>query len=385
MTEDWKYYFKKSTYKVCPSFEAEVCDLLHAQVSCLHDLKHFKTEDFDIAIIGVADGRCSVNKGVADFPDAVRPFLYGLRSLTKPVKIIDFGNVLGRTVDDRYRVIEDLVNHLVSCNVLPLVLGGSQDYTIPMAGAIKQVNNAFRLSVVDAKIDWVTPEKDFSSNGFLGLLCSAKERCPYDLSIVGVQKYLYSHYQEEQMKKASFDLLRLGEIRQKGLKHAEPWLRDADLVSFDLNCVKQADQPACNLPRPNGFTGEEFCQLSWYAGMSDKLKALGFFELDAGCDLKSQGVALAAQAIWHVMEGYCLRYNDFPVKALDDYVQHIVHLDEYELNIRFYHNPENDRWWVEIPGCDHNDIVACSRGDFEDASKKDIPERWFRFVRKKVL
>jgi len=385
VTEDWKYYFAKSKFKIRPSFEGEGKDLLLSQVSILHDLDHYNLNDFDIALIGVADARYSLHKGVAGFPDAVRPFLYGLRALSKSLKILDLGNVLGKTIDDRYVVIEDVIKELVKKSVLPIVIGGSQDYTIPMAGAIKHIDHSFRLSVVDAKIDWVMPNKDFSSNGFLGLLYSDKKRRPYDLSVVGVQKYLFSQYQEEQMKNASFDFLRLGEIRQKGMILAEPWLRDADLISCDLTSLKQSDQPAHNFPMPNGLTGDEFCQLSWYAGLSDKLKAIGFFELDVEKDLNAQGVVLGAQAVWHVMEGFSLRYSDFPVKELDSYSQFIVHLDDYEFDIRFYNNPKNDRWWVEVPGEEHSEIVACSRADFEDASKKDIPERWFRFVKKKAL
>ncbi len=386
MVEDWKHYFDKSVFKIVPAFEGEIDDLLFSQVSSLHDLDRVDLSDFDIAILGIADARHSVLKGVSGFPDAVRPLLYGLRTLSKTLNILDLGNVLGKTVDDRYCAIEDVVSELVMHNIFPILIGGSQDYTIPMSGAIKQQNNAFRLSVVDAKIDWVHPEKDYSSDSFLGLLCSDEKRKPYDLSLVGVQKYLYSQYQEEQLKDNSYDILRLGQIRQKGMKAAEPWLRDADVISFDFTSIKQTDQPAHNGTMPNGFTGDEFCQMAWYAGLSDKLKCLGFFNMDVEKDIHTQGVGLGAQSIWHALEGFALRYNDFPVKELDSYRQYIVHLDDYEIDIKFFNNPINDRWWVEVPGeDDQKGIVACSRLDFEEASKNDIPERWFRFIKKNEL
>nr|WP_321406110.1 arginase family protein [uncultured Carboxylicivirga sp.] len=385
MTEDWKHYFEPGSYKTHLSFEGEKNDFLFSQITCLHDLVYEKIEDFDVALIGVPDGRYSVNKGVAKFPDCSRSFLMGLRILSKPIKILDLGNLLGLTINDRYSALQDVLTILIEKKVFPIVIGGSQDYTIPLAGAIKHIDNTFRLSVVDAKIDWVLPEKDFSSDGFLGLMCSDKERQPFDLSIVGVQKYLYSHYQEEQMKKASFDFLRLGEIRNKGIKVAEPWLRDADGVSFDFRCIKQSDQPAHTMPMPNGFSGEEFCQLCWYAGISDNLKVAGFFELDVDNDQQQQGTALGAQALWYVLEGFCNRYKDYPVKELDLYSQYIVHLSDYEMDIKFYNNPVNDRWWVEVPLDEDNRVVACSRADFDEVSKNEIPERWFRFVNKKRM
>lgn len=386
MVEDWQHYFNKSVFKIVPSFEGEDDDLLLSQIVSLHDLDRVDLSDFDMAVLGVADGRHSNLKGVAGLPDAIRPHLYGLRTLSKPMKILDLGNIRGNTVDDRYCAIEEIISVLVEHKVFPILIGGSQDYTIPLSGAIKKYTNAFRLSVVDAKIDWVHPEKDFSSDGFLGLLCSDEKRKPFDLSLIGVQKYLYSKYQEEQIKDNAYDLLRLGQIRQKGMKEAEPWLRDADVISFDFTSVKQNDQPAHLGIMPNGFGGDEFCQLAWYAGLSDKLKAIGFFNLDIEQDVKSQGLGLAAQAVWHALEGFTLRYNDFPVKELDSYRQYIVHLEDYEIDIKFFNNPENDRWWLEVPGDGKNKaIVACSRDEFEEASKNDIPERWFRFIKKNEL
>jgi len=385
VSEDWKHYFEQSLNKTYFSFEGEESDYLLSQVTFFHQIEKLDLEEFDVAIIGVADGRYSVNKGVADYPNVCRSYLFGLRSLVKSIKILDLGNLLGKTVDDRYRALEDIVTILVRNDVLPVVIGGSQDYTISLSGAIKNINDTFRLSVVDAKIDWVIPEKDFSSHGYLGLLSSDKNRKPYDLSVIGVQRYFYSRYQEQKMKKASFDFLRLGEIRQKGLPIAEPWLRDADAVSFDLNSIKQSDQPAHSFPMPNGFSGNEFCQLCWYAGISDQLKVVGFFELDINADVNSLGSMLGAQGVWHVLEGFCSRYNDFPVKNLDDYSQYIVHLDDYEIDIRFYNNPSNGRWWVEVPSAEGKQIVACSKDEFEEASKNELPERWYRFINKKVL
>ena len=94
---------------------------------------------------------------------------------------------------------------------------------------------------------------------------------------------------------------------------------------------------------------------------------------------------MKSQAIWHILEGIALRYNDYPVKDLDEYRQFIVQLEEYDLTIKFYNNPDNDRWWVEIPGESVPEVVACARRDFESASDNEIPEKWFRFINKKKL
>ncbi|MCT4648600.1 MAG: arginase family protein [Carboxylicivirga sp.] len=386
MTEDLTHYFKESTFRTIPAFAGEFDDRLESQIISFHKQERINWDKVDVAIIGVADGRWSSKKGVDKTPDLLRPYLYGLRTVSKPLNIVDMGNVLGATVDDRYTALEEVVYQLIQEEVLPLVIGGSQDYTLPLCGALKKKIDQFRLAVVDSRIDWQSPDRDFSSEAFLGYLCDDDRRTPRDLSVIGVQKYLYSNWQEKKLLNRYFDFLRMGQIRQEGHRVAEPWLRDADAVSFDMTVVRQCDQPAHELPMPNGLTGEELCQFGWYAGLSDKLKVIGLFELDTLLDINNQGVGLGAQLVWHILEGIALRYKDYPVKALEGYRQFVVHLEDYEFDITFYHNQENDRWWVEIPGKDkQTEVMACGRADFETASKNEIPERWFRFIRKNKL
>ena len=69
---------------------------------------------------------------------------------------------------------------------------------------------------------------------------------------------------------------------------------------------------------------------------------------------------------------------------MDTYRQFFVFLEDYELEIKFYNNPENNRWWVEIPVDNGTvEVIACSQADFNIASANEIPEKWFRFIQKK--
>ncbi len=386
MTEDWIHYFETAPCEIVPSFEGEYEDRLVSQILHLKNNNQVDWDTIDAVLIGVNDARNTTHKGCAKAPNAIRQYLYGLRTISNNFKLLDMGNIRGKTIDDRYRAIEDITKELIEMSVIPIVIGGGQDYTVPMAKAINDVLTQYRLAIVDSKIDWLSPEKDFSSASYLGYLSNDPKNAPRDLTILGIQKYLYSENQENKVKNASYDFFRIGELRQHGHKEAEPYIRDADLISVDMTSIRQCDQPARHLPMPNGLSGEEFCQLMWYAGQSDKLKSIGLFELDIDLDFNNQGAVLAAQAIWHILEGIALRYNDYPAKELDSYRQFIVHLQDYELDIKFYNNPDNDRWWVEIPNeTNQPEIVACRRHDFEAASDLEIPERWFRFIKKKSL
>ena len=384
MTEDWIHYFDYTKPNIINAFECEDSERLCAQISSLHNVTHLDWDSYDIALIGIPDSRNSVHKGCDKTPDQVRNYLWGLRKLSKPLNIIDLGNLRGNTIDDRYKALEEIVSELSRQNIIPIIIGGSQDYTLPMAKGINKHLSKYNLAVIDSKIDWLLSGQDYSASSFLGHLCNHTEIAPFDLSIIGAQRYLYSEPQENKIHSSAYEIYRLGQIRQFGCSSAEPFLRDADLVSVDMTAVRQSDQPSHIIPQPNGLSAEELCQLMWYAGQSDRLKCFGIFELDNQTDTNNLGTSLKAQSLWHILEGIALRYKDYPVKELDTYRQFFVFLEDYELEIKFYNNPENDRWWVEIPVTEGNiEVISCGRADFEVASSNEIPEKWFRFIQKK--
>ena len=104
---------------------------------------------------------------------------------------------------------------------------------------------------------------------------------------------------------------RIGRLRQNLFK-AEPILRDTDILSIDMNVVRQADAPAATHPSPNGFKGEEVCQLLQYAGTSDRISIIGLFGMENKYDQRGQTAALAAQMLWHFIEGLDNRAGDYP-------------------------------------------------------------------------
>ena len=96
--------------------------------------------------------------------------------------------------------------------------------------------------------------------------------------------------------KLYFDSYRLGQIRDK-IEDAEPIIRQADMLSFDITSIKHADAPANPNALPNGLYAEEACQIMRYAGMSDKLTSLGIYELNPAFDISGKTSHLAAQMI----------------------------------------------------------------------------------------
>ena len=146
--------------------------------------------------------------------------------------------------------------------------------------------------------------------------------------------------------------------------------------------------PASPESRPNGLTGEEFCQLARYAGYSDRLTAIGFFEHDPSRDGDGRGGQLLAEAIWCFLEGVMHRIGDHPRGSTADYLQYRVVLEDEDHEVVFYKSPRSDRWWMDIPtpGAGNRKgrllLIPCTYADYQAAATGHLPDRWWRTQQK---
>jgi hypothetical protein len=124
---------------------------------------------------------------------------------------------------------------------------------------------------------------------------------------------------------------------------AEPHLRNADIISIDLGAVKAGEIGVAH-GAPNGFSAVQLCQISKYAGISDKVTSIGFFSEQA---LGVLGSSLLAEAIWYFMQGYFSRVGDFPFGSKADYTKFTVFMDEVARELIFYKSNKSARWWMD--------------------------------------
>ena len=99
------------------------------------------------------------------------------------------------------------------------------------------------------------------------------------------------------MDKLYFDVHRLGAFSGK-INLVEPVIRNANMVSFDLSAIRSSDACGNANASPNGFYGDEACQICRYAGMNDKLSSIGFYEYNPSLDAHEQTAMLLAQMVW---------------------------------------------------------------------------------------
>jgi formiminoglutamase len=344
----------------------------------------FKDNKIDVAILGVPEERNALNKGCAEAPRMVRKWLYGMRNVSSGKRIADVGDVKGNALNDRYLALKEVVEFFVSEGVFVLLIGGSQDLTLPACGFINNIEKgASNISIVDAFLDIDIEGSDFSSSAFLHKMADDLEDKINEITVLGNQNYYCSPGQEQYMKDHFFPCVRLKDLKGNAIDGAEVVLRDSIFLSFDFLSIEQ--QPG--LPKggfmPNGFSNAEACRIFWYAGASDVLKVAGLFNVDIREEDENKNSAIiAAQMLWHLLEGMGARCNDYPFKPIVEYEQRAVFLEEFNENLYFYHNQNNDRWWLKVPSLHGKKIVACHSNDYERALEKDLPEVWWRYFHK---
>ena len=166
-------------------------------------------------------------------------------------------------------------------------------------------------------------------------------------------------------------------------------MRNADLLSFDVSAIRYSDAPGNGNAGPNGFYGEEACQIVRYAGISDKLTSIGFYEMNPKLDRQGQTAHLVSQMIWYFIDGYYNRAHDFPFTNEEDYLKYRVTITDHKEEIVFFKSKKTDRWWMEIPlpaeqkiKYERHYLVPCSYKDYQEACNNDIPDRWWMVYQK---
>ncbi|MCW3788618.1 arginase family protein [Plebeiibacterium sediminum] len=341
---------------------------------------------YDVAIIGIEDAKNALdNKGVELAADYIRTQLGLLRKTTRELKIIDLGNIKGNTLDDRYFALREVGSKLIKYQVFVVVLGGAQDYLLPVIQSLTTVDDEIAISLIDSRLDFAVEEVEYSSKSYLSHIKSEFASQIFELNILGVQKYFVGSSQDELMREMCWEYVRLGDIRNENIKYTEPFLRDADVVGFDVGAIQSSYIPYYNNINVNGLTGYEACQIAWYSGLSDKLKFFCLQEYNPSLDIDRKGTMLCAQIIWHLLEGESLKITEVPSVESENYKIFVVHLHNFNQDIRFYTNRVNGRWWIEVPWKESIRLLSCSKDVYDDTQKGNLPDKWWRFFRKGAM
>jgi arginase family enzyme len=346
--------------------------------------------DAHVAIFGVMDDPGHARpRGCVEAPDAVREELYRLYVPAGRMTVVDLGDIHpGHTAQDTQHAVAETIAGLIRLNIVPLIIGGGQGHTFSQYLAYEKLERTANLVCVDGRFDLGEPGQALAESSYLSHIVLRQPNYLFNYSNLGYQTYLVDQPGIELMDKLFFDAHRLGELRSM-IADAEPVLRNADTVSVDMTSVRWSDAPGTTRPGPNGYHGEEICQLMRYAGVSEKITSLGIYELDPQRDQNGVTAQLAAQMVWCFLDGFGSRTNDLPWLDRKRFTKYRVPIKDHEHELVFYKSAVSDRWWMDIPyraeqeaRFERHHLVPCAYSDYQMACREEVPDRWWRTFQK---
>ncbi|WP_178989753.1 formimidoylglutamase [Winogradskyella schleiferi] len=355
---------------------------IHSRQNGIPDL-----EDVQMAIIGVQENRNDVNYiGAKINFDTIRKTLYTLFPGNWHTTLADLGDIeQGETVEDTYFAIRTAITVLVEKNIIPIILGGSQDLTYANYRAYDSLLPMVNIVSVDTNFDLGDANLPIKNNSYVGKVIVEEPYNLFNYSTIGYQTYFNSQEEIDLIEKLYFEAYRLGEI-SGDINKVEPLMRDAHVVSVDLKSVRAAEVSDAQKYSPNGFSGKEICAISRYAGISNKVSSFGIYEYNVSKNDSATSM-LVAQMIWYFVEGVNCRVKDDEFNNEKQYQKYNVLVEDDELI--FYKSLKTGRWWIEIPFLPNvnnklkkHTLLPCMHSDYVHATQGEIPERWYKAYRK---
>jgi formiminoglutamase len=337
----------------------------------------------DIAIVAIKEHRGeNSGEGIEQSADAIRRKLYGLSKGLGKNNIVDLGNLRnGPTAEDTVLRLKEVVQSLLEKDILPIIIGGSHDIDYGQYMAYEAFDKMISVLGVDSSFDLEDDKKAAEADRRLHRILVHQPNYLFNYTHLAFQTYLVDQQALNIVEKFYFEAVRLGVLRES-IDEMEPSIRQADMLSFDMSALSSIYAPGGQHSQVFGLTGEEACQICWYAGNSEKLSSAGFYGYNPlKDDIRSSTAMVTATMIWYFIEGYYHRKDDIHFRE-KDYTKYVVSMNNQPSTITFFKSQSSEKWWMEVPypggkaKYSRNSIVPCSYKDYETATKGDIPERW---------
>jgi hypothetical protein len=351
---------------------------LHTESSGLPEL-----QGLNIAIVGLHEYRNSFFANTQYELNAFRKEFYGLYPGNWSLNIADLGDLPnGSNVEDTYFAIKEIGYHLKQMNIIPIFIGGSHDMIFPLYQIFQDFNQLVNMVSVDRSFDFSQEDELISGRSYMSRIIMDKPNVLFNYTNLGFQNYCCATEEKDLMSKLFFDSVRLGEVLDS-VSISEPVLRDADIVSMDMKCLSWQATADPLKGNPNGIDSRVICALTRYAGISDRVSFLGIHELPS-TPMMDQ---LLAQMVWYFIEGYSLRFDEYPIAVNQGFIKYSVQLSDQTMV--FYKSEKSQRWWLELTNDSHLNnktkkaaLLACTEKDYESALHDHIPKRWYNAVRR---
>ncbi|MFW5658543.1 MAG: formimidoylglutamase [Bacteroidota bacterium] len=339
----------------------------------------------EIVLFGVEDERGATGReGASEAPDLIRSYLYQLAAPLSTVKIADLGNLV--IPEDRNQLFKDIAEitaHLLRLGKIVVMLGGTQDIVYGQYLGFQPLEMDVNYITVDSSPDILDPEAGVHHHSYNNIILTHSPNYLRSFANLAAQTYFVTEGERKALKSLNFETLRIGDIHAD-LTLAEPYLRDAHIVGFDLAAVRHSEAPGTNHPSPAGLSVEEACQLARFAGMGYNTQAVSFCEVNPQTDVRNMTSHLTALMIWYFIEGVYNRMDDRPSADRSNVIKYVARLEGPVKEIQFFKSRTTGRWWMEVPSPEtlnrrgsQFELVPCAYRDYQLAQENEIPERWW--------
>lgn len=352
--------------------------ILHTESSGFPSLK-----DVKIGIIGVTENRNAFFPTLDYDLDSFRNSFYNLFPGNWKFKLADLGNLPnGNSVKDTYYAISEICKELNQQNIVTIIIGGSHDIIYPIYKSYSSYNRLVNIVSIDNQFDFSQEEELISGRSYMSQIIMEEPNYLHNFTNLGYQSFFISQEELDLMEKLYFEHMRLGKVLDD-VSQTEPHFRDADIVGVDMKSLSWTATGTNTFGQANGIDSRSICSLARYSGISDRVSSFGVFELPSSPIFHQ----LLSQIIWYFIEGYSLRFGEYPVNINDGFTKYIVTLSGRELV--FYNSEISKRWWVELTNENFMDnklkrttLLPCTKQDYDTACADELPDRWWKASRR---
>lgn len=348
-----------------------------------------------IALIGLDEYRgCQATKiSGTNGCHTIRQHLYQLSSIINAPAIADLGNLkTGHTLQDSYTLMANTAAQLIEANVTPIFIGGSHDLCLANYLAYEQLDKLIHICQIDERFDIQKSAEEDNPNhyNYLSKIIMRPYNKLFNWVNMGYQRHFTALDEIQLMQQLYFETHSLSQIRANK-PMAEAILRQSDMLSIDISAIRFCDAPANTLSSPNGFSGDEICELLRYAGHSTAISSIGIHNYNHTLDQQENTAQLIAQMLWYFLEGKSDTIDEHPAfSPPHNFRSYIISFNKQNRkDITFYKSIQSDRWWMEIPHPKNIDpklikhyYIACTYQEYQQALNNDVPERWIKSYQK---
>ena len=339
--------------------------------------------EIKICIVFINETRNSYYKITQFDSNKFRKEFYKLYPGNWNFKIADLGDLpSGKNVEDTYFALSEICSELMQNNIKPVIIGGSQDLTISLYESFLKFDKLINIVSVDNRFDFSQGENLISSRSYMNDIITKSPSRLNNFTNLGYQTYLIAQEELDLMDKLFFDAYRLGEVLND-LKITEPVFREADIVSFDMKALNSIADGSFLEGMPNGLDSRAICTMSRYAGISDRLSIVGYFDLPNNPFF----LKLFSEVLWYFIEGFQCRFDEYPIELSHGFKKYNVSMSDREMV--FYKSIKSGRWWMEIGNKNYIDnktkssaLLSCTYQDYLDACNDILSDRWWKATKR---